>query len=204
MEAYRAIRVLTYCGVEILVHSNLYRGMAGYACGARNPARMDGSSCERSDRTWLSLGSNSAAATKVKHWRSRPAHWASRVYSLRTGPITTDRATSPSSPKAPMQAATILRDQRPDRFSFNANGSGLSRFSKMAKKYRSEAFAAIHETMEGLHEAGAIDKQTMREFSDTAKPAVRAKLPPLVIGNTIGALVSRPITNPAASKKAPP
>ena len=74
----------------------------------------------------------------------------------------------------------------------------------MAKKYRSEAFAAIHETMEGLHEAGAIDKQTMREFSDTAKPAVQAKLPPLMIGNTIGALVSRPITNPASSKKAAP
>jgi hypothetical protein len=41
-------------------------------------------------------------------------------------------------------------------------------------------------------------------ISDTAKPAVRAKLPPLVIGNTIGALVSRPITNPASSKKAAP
>jgi putative transcriptional regulator len=37
----------------------------------------------------------------------------------------------------------------------------------MAKNYRSEAFAAIHETMEALHDAGAVDKQTMREF-DTA------------------------------------
>ena len=37
----------------------------------------------------------------------------------------------------------------------------------MAKKYRSEAFAAIHETMEGLHEVGAIDKQTMREFDES-------------------------------------
>ena len=36
----------------------------------------------------------------------------------------------------------------------------------MAKKYRSEAFAAIHETMEALHDVGAIDKQTMREFDD--------------------------------------
>lgn len=34
----------------------------------------------------------------------------------------------------------------------------------MAKKYRSDAFAAIHETMEALHEVGAVDKQTMREF----------------------------------------
>lgn len=38
----------------------------------------------------------------------------------------------------------------------------------MAKKYRSEAFAAIHETMEGLHEIGAIDKQTMREFDEAS------------------------------------
>jgi putative transcriptional regulator len=37
----------------------------------------------------------------------------------------------------------------------------------MAKKYRSEAYAAIHETMEALHEVGAIDKQTMREFDDS-------------------------------------
>lgn len=34
----------------------------------------------------------------------------------------------------------------------------------MAKKYRSEAYAAIHETMEALYDIGAIDKQTMREF----------------------------------------
>lgn len=37
----------------------------------------------------------------------------------------------------------------------------------MAKKYRSEAYAAIHETMEALHEVGAIDKQTMRECDKT-------------------------------------
>ena len=32
----------------------------------------------------------------------------------------------------------------------------------MSKKYRSDAMAAIHETMEALHDVGAIDKQTMR------------------------------------------
>ena len=36
----------------------------------------------------------------------------------------------------------------------------------MTKKYKSEAFAAIHETMEALHEVGAVDKQTMREFDE--------------------------------------
>ena len=34
----------------------------------------------------------------------------------------------------------------------------------MTKKYQSDAFAAIHETMEALHEIGAVNKQTMREF----------------------------------------
>ena len=37
----------------------------------------------------------------------------------------------------------------------------------MAKNYRSEAYAAIHETMESLHEVGAIDKQTMRKFDES-------------------------------------
>jgi putative transcriptional regulator len=37
----------------------------------------------------------------------------------------------------------------------------------MAKQYRSDALASIHETMEALHEVGAIDKQTMRQFDDT-------------------------------------
>jgi putative transcriptional regulator len=34
----------------------------------------------------------------------------------------------------------------------------------MGKKYRSEALAAVHETMEALHDVGAIDKRTMRRF----------------------------------------
>ena len=36
----------------------------------------------------------------------------------------------------------------------------------MKKKYRSEAMAAVHETMEALHKVAAIDKQTMRRFDD--------------------------------------
>jgi len=36
----------------------------------------------------------------------------------------------------------------------------------MSKKYRSDAMAAIHETMQALREVGAIDKQTMRRFDD--------------------------------------
>ncbi len=37
----------------------------------------------------------------------------------------------------------------------------------MAKKYRSDAMAAIHETMSALRDVGAIDKQTMRHFDET-------------------------------------
>ncbi|MBN2886067.1 MAG: DNA-binding transcriptional regulator [Chromatiaceae bacterium] len=50
----------------------------------------------------------------------------------------------------------------------------------MAKQYRSEALASIHETMEALHELGAIDKQTMRVFNDTCLTPV-APFPPEAI-----------------------
>ena len=44
----------------------------------------------------------------------------------------------------------------------------------MPKTYKSEAMSAVHEMMEGLHEVGAIDMQTMREFDEAclvpAKP----------------------------------
>jgi putative transcriptional regulator len=32
--------------------------------------------------------------------------------------------------------------------------------------YKSKAMAAVHEMMAGLHQAGAIDKRTMREFDE--------------------------------------
>ena len=35
-----------------------------------------------------------------------------------------------------------------------------------AKTYESEALASVHEMMEGLHDAGSIDKRTMREFDE--------------------------------------
>lgn len=47
----------------------------------------------------------------------------------------------------------------------------------MARKYRSDALASIHETMEALHEIGAVDKQTMREFDDACLTLVQALSP---------------------------
>lgn len=44
-------------------------------------------------------------------------------------------------------------------------------------KYRSDAFAAVHETAEALYEIGAIDKQTMREFDEACLTPVRVFSP---------------------------
>src|SRR5215470_15902065 len=35
------------------------------------------------------------------------------------------------------------------------------------KTYKSDAFAAIHETVSGLYAAGVIDEQTMRRFDES-------------------------------------
>ena len=43
----------------------------------------------------------------------------------------------------------------------------------MARQYRSRAMAAIHETAEGLHAAGLVDKRTMREFDAACLTPVR-------------------------------
>jgi putative transcriptional regulator len=45
------------------------------------------------------------------------------------------------------------------------------------KKYQSNALAAIHETMEALHDVGAIDKQTMREFDASCLTPVQEFAP---------------------------
>jgi|ERR1017187_6331644 putative transcriptional regulator len=47
----------------------------------------------------------------------------------------------------------------------------------MPKKYRSEPLAAIHETMEALHQVGAISKQTMRRFDDACLTPIRPLKP---------------------------
>ena len=48
----------------------------------------------------------------------------------------------------------------------------------MAKAYKSEAFAALHESMSDLHQVGAIDSKTMREFD-------RACLTPVMVALAI-------------------
>lgn len=47
----------------------------------------------------------------------------------------------------------------------------------MSKQYRSSIMASIHETAEGLHAVGAMDKRTMREFDDMCLTPVRPLTP---------------------------
>lgn len=44
-------------------------------------------------------------------------------------------------------------------------------------QFKSEAFAAIHETMDVLHQIGAIDKKTMRDFDATCLEPAHAMQP---------------------------
>jgi putative transcriptional regulator len=46
-----------------------------------------------------------------------------------------------------------------------------------AKQYRSSLLASIHETAEGLHSAGAMDKQTMREFDELCLTPIQPLAP---------------------------
>ena len=46
-----------------------------------------------------------------------------------------------------------------------------------SKKYRSDAMAAIHETMAALHDVGAVDKQTMRRFDSACLTPIRPLKP---------------------------
>jgi putative transcriptional regulator len=43
----------------------------------------------------------------------------------------------------------------------------------MSKTYRSDALAAIHETAADLHDAGVMDKRTLRSFDELCLTSVR-------------------------------
>lgn len=47
----------------------------------------------------------------------------------------------------------------------------------MTKQYRSRAMASVHETADGLHSAGLLDKQTMRQFDNACLTPVRPLTP---------------------------
>jgi putative transcriptional regulator len=47
----------------------------------------------------------------------------------------------------------------------------------MKKQYRSRLMASVHETAEGLHEAGVMDKRTLRGFDDLCLTPVKPLQP---------------------------
>ena len=63
----------------------------------------------------------------------------------------------------------------------------------MTKKYRSDAFAAIHETMEALHEVGTIDKQTMRQFDEACLTPVLVLSPEEIKSLRLREHISQPV-----------
>jgi putative transcriptional regulator len=63
----------------------------------------------------------------------------------------------------------------------------------MPKKYRSDALAAIHETMEGLHDAGVVNKQTMREFDEACLTPVRTLSPEEIKSLRMREHISQPV-----------
>ena len=63
----------------------------------------------------------------------------------------------------------------------------------MPKKYRSDALAAIHETVEALHEVGAIDKKTLREFDDACLTPIQALTPEAIKALRLREHLSQPV-----------
>jgi putative transcriptional regulator len=63
----------------------------------------------------------------------------------------------------------------------------------MNKKYRSQGFASIHETMEALHDIGALDKQTMREFDEACLTPVRDLNPDQIKEIRLRENISQPV-----------
>jgi putative transcriptional regulator len=47
----------------------------------------------------------------------------------------------------------------------------------MKKQYRSRLMASVHETAESLHEAGVMDKRTMRKFDELCLTPVKPLQP---------------------------
>ncbi len=63
----------------------------------------------------------------------------------------------------------------------------------MPRTYKSEALAAVHEMMEGLHEAGSIDKRTLREFDEACLTPVAPLQPEEIKAIREAEHVSQPV-----------
>lgn len=63
----------------------------------------------------------------------------------------------------------------------------------MISPYFSEALASVHQTMEALHDIGAIDKQTLREFDDSCLTPVQPMSPDEIKALRLREHISQPV-----------
>lgn len=63
----------------------------------------------------------------------------------------------------------------------------------MTKRYRSDALAALHESLEALHDIGAIDKRTLREFDEACLSPVLPMAPEDIRALRERELLSQPV-----------
>lgn len=63
----------------------------------------------------------------------------------------------------------------------------------MPRTYKSEALAVVHEMIEGLHEAGAIDKRTLREFDEACLAPAAPLMPEEIKAICEAQHVSQPV-----------
>ena len=63
----------------------------------------------------------------------------------------------------------------------------------MLSTYKTDAMAAIHESMEALHDIGAIDIQTMREFDEACLTPVQVLSPDQIKALRLRERISQPV-----------
>ena len=63
----------------------------------------------------------------------------------------------------------------------------------MARVYKSAALAAVHEIIEGFHQSGALDKQTMRSFDEARLAPAKALQPEEIRAIRESQKVSQPV-----------
>ena len=64
----------------------------------------------------------------------------------------------------------------------------------MGRQYSSSLMGSIHETAEGLHAAGVMDKRTMREFDELCLTPVRPLEPREIPAMEAPAILGIPLT----------
>ncbi len=63
----------------------------------------------------------------------------------------------------------------------------------MAQKYKSDALAALHESMQGLHDIGLVDARTMRQFDSTCLTPIENMTPDEIVETRIKQGVSQTV-----------